>query len=276
MEQASRTQAWEQLVTKETNILVATGTYFIVKVYFLIYFLVDLAARGLDSTHADLVINIEMSSSSEVMTHRIGRAGRYGARGESIFLISTEEVESFKKMKTQMKLEINQFENFDELLDECSRKLKFSSDLKAKEGEQNNEPDSEIDISNTLPNDDDRSPEPERSYTAHDQSGKRIARTISAEKEPIHVFPKPVIPPLWEVLGIPGPIKEPNSMQLAQSKVIEAEYAKIQMQENQTSREKRNITEHVKIPPDLDQWTDDQFRIGCLCLPSFFFIYIQK
>lgn len=26
MEQASRTQAWEQLVTKETNILVATGT----------------------------------------------------------------------------------------------------------------------------------------------------------------------------------------------------------------------------------------------------------
>ena len=29
MEQASRTQAWEQLVTKETNILVATGTYFI-------------------------------------------------------------------------------------------------------------------------------------------------------------------------------------------------------------------------------------------------------
>ena len=79
MEQASRTQAWEQLVTKETNILVAT----------------DLAARGLDSTHADLVINIEMSSSSEVMTHRIGRAGRYGARGESIFLISAEEEEAF-------------------------------------------------------------------------------------------------------------------------------------------------------------------------------------
>ena len=54
-------------------------------------------------------------------------------------------------------------------------------------------------------------------------------------------------------------VKVPNSMQLAQSKVIEAEYAKIQ--ENQTSRD--NITENVKIPRDLDQWTDDQFRIGC-------------
>ena len=219
-----------------------------------------------------------MSSSSEVMTHRIGRAGRYGGRGESIFLISTEEEESFKKMKTQMKLEINQFKDFDELLGECSRKLKFSSDLKAKEGEQNNEPDSEqIDISNTLPNTDDRSPEPEFLKTDHDQSGKRFARTISAEKEPIHVFPKPVIPPLWEVLGIPGPIKEPNSMQLAQSKVIEAEYAKIQMQENETSRDKcNNITEHVKIPPDLDQWTDDQFRIGFLCLPRDFLFTIKS
>ena len=217
-----------------------------------------MAARGLDSTHADLVINIEMSSSSEVMTHRIGRAGRYGARGESIFLISAEEEESFKKMKNQMKLEINQFEDFGELLKECSRKLKFSSDLKSKEGEQNTE---QIDISNTLPNsnDDDRSPEPFSTDEPVDQSHSSFLRTTSVEKEPIHSFPKPVIPPLWEVLGIPGPIKVPNSMQLAQSKVIEAEYAKIQ--ENQTSRD--NITENVKIPRDLDQWTDDQFRIGC-------------
>ena len=220
-----------------------------------------MAARGLDSTHADLVINIEMSSSSEVMTHRIGRAGRYGARGESIFLISAEEEESFKKMKNQMKLEINQFEDFGELLQDCSRKLKFSSDLKAKEGEQNPE---QIDITNALPlpSDDDRSPEPQLlTDKPVDQSESSFVRTISVEKERIHAFPKPVIPPLWEVLGIPGPIKEPNSMQLAQSKVIEAEYAKIQ--ESQTSRDKCNITENVKIPRDLDQWTDDQFRIGC-------------
>ena len=248
MEQASRTQAWEQLVTKETNILVAT----------------DLAARGIDSTHADLVINIEMSSSSEVMTHRIGRAGRYGARGESIFLISAEEEEAFIKMKNQMQLEINQFKDFEKLLKDCSRKLKFSSDLKAKEGKQN--PDSEqIEISNTLslPTDD-RSPEPNN----HEEPRKPFVRTISADKDPIHAFPKPVIPPLWEVLGIPGPVKEPNSMQLAQSKVIEAEYAKIQ--ENETSRDKCNLTEHVKIPRDLDQWTDDQFRIGCLFLFASF------
>ena len=166
-----------------------------------------MAARGLDSTHADLVINIEMSSSSEVMTHRIGRAGRYGARGESIFLISAEEEESFKKMKNQMKLEINQFEDFGELLKECSRKLKFSSDLKSKEGEQNTE---QIDISNSLPpNDDDRSPESFSTDEPVDQSQSSFLRTTSVEKEPIHSFPKPVIPPLWEVLGIPGPVKVP-------------------------------------------------------------------
>lgn len=91
-----------------------------------------------------------------------------------------------------------------------------------------------------------------------DQSQSSFVRSISVEKDPIHSFPKPVIPPLWEVLGIPGPIKEPNSMQLAQSKVIEAEYVKIQ--ENETLLGKRNITENVKIPRDLDQWTDDQFR----------------
>ena len=235
-----------------------------------IYAFEDLAARGLDSTHADLVINIEMSSSSEVMTHRIGRAGRYGARGESIFLISAEEEESFKKMKNQMKLEISQFEDFGELLKDCSRKLKFSSDLKSKEGEQNQE---HIDISNILPhhNPDDRSSEPFSTDEPVDQSQSSFLRTISVEKEPIHAFPKPVIPPLWEVLGIPGPMKEPNSMQLAQSKVIEAEYAKIQ--ENQTSRDK--ITENVKIPRDIDQWTDDQFRIGCPQGRFLSFVYLK-
>jgi len=36
MEQASRTQAWEQLVTKETNILVATGmSEYIIKTVYL-------------------------------------------------------------------------------------------------------------------------------------------------------------------------------------------------------------------------------------------------
>ena len=49
LEQDSRTQAWEQLVSKETAVVVCT----------------DLAARGIDSAHADLVINIEMSNSSE-------------------------------------------------------------------------------------------------------------------------------------------------------------------------------------------------------------------
>merc|ERR1712096_81195 len=78
-------------------------------------------------------INIEISTTSEVMTHRIGRAGRFGARGESIFLISEEEEESFDKMITKMKLELTRYSDFKKLLSDCAKKLQISSFLKEKE-----------------------------------------------------------------------------------------------------------------------------------------------
>jgi superfamily II DNA/RNA helicase len=51
----------------------------------------DVAARGLDVTGIDLVINFDMARSGDDHVHRIGRTGRAGAQGLAISLISANE-----------------------------------------------------------------------------------------------------------------------------------------------------------------------------------------
>ena len=52
----------------------------------------DLAARGLDFDSIDLVINLNPQNETAKFVHRIGRAGRNNKEGESITLVSAEEV----------------------------------------------------------------------------------------------------------------------------------------------------------------------------------------
>jgi ATP-dependent RNA helicase DeaD len=47
----------------------------------------DVAARGLDISHVDMVINYELPFEDEIYVHRIGRTGRAGASGVSISLV---------------------------------------------------------------------------------------------------------------------------------------------------------------------------------------------
>ncbi|MDX9692198.1 MAG: DEAD/DEAH box helicase, partial [Acholeplasmataceae bacterium] len=47
----------------------------------------DVAARGLDISHVDMVINYEIPFEDEVYVHRIGRTGRAGKSGISISLV---------------------------------------------------------------------------------------------------------------------------------------------------------------------------------------------
>ena len=51
----------------------------------------DVAARGLDVSGIDLVINFEMARSGDDYLHRTGRTGRAGERGLAISLISAHE-----------------------------------------------------------------------------------------------------------------------------------------------------------------------------------------
>ena len=48
----------------------------------------NVAARGLDLVGVDLVINVELPESAEMLTHRVGRTGRMGRGGQAITLIA--------------------------------------------------------------------------------------------------------------------------------------------------------------------------------------------
>jgi ATP-dependent RNA helicase DbpA len=51
----------------------------------------DIAARGLDIDHLELVINFDLPISAEVYLHRIGRTGRNGKSGTAVSLANLTE-----------------------------------------------------------------------------------------------------------------------------------------------------------------------------------------
>ncbi|XP_066975045.1 LOW QUALITY PROTEIN: probable ATP-dependent RNA helicase DDX20 [Macrobrachium rosenbergii] len=48
----------------------------------------DLSARGLDSEHVNLVVNLDLPRDHATYLHRIGRAGRFGSRGNAVTLVT--------------------------------------------------------------------------------------------------------------------------------------------------------------------------------------------
>ncbi|KAF6202523.1 hypothetical protein GE061_002919 [Apolygus lucorum] len=59
----------------------------------------DLAARGIDASAVNLVINMEVPFSPETYLHRIGRAGRFGNTGLCVTIVSEgEEKKNFQKL----------------------------------------------------------------------------------------------------------------------------------------------------------------------------------
>jgi ATP-dependent RNA helicase DeaD len=58
----------------------------------------NVAARGLDITGIDQVINYELPESSDLFTHRVGRTGRMGRQGRAITLLVPAEVSKWRRM----------------------------------------------------------------------------------------------------------------------------------------------------------------------------------
>jgi superfamily II DNA/RNA helicase len=58
----------------------------------------NVAARGLDITGIDQVINYELPESSDLFTHRIGRTGRMGRQGKAITLLVPSYVPKWRRM----------------------------------------------------------------------------------------------------------------------------------------------------------------------------------
>ncbi|HLT18879.1 MAG TPA: DEAD/DEAH box helicase [Thermomicrobiales bacterium] len=68
----------------------------------------NVAARGLDVNGVDLVINVELPESSELLTHRIGRTGRMEREGQAITLLSADDLGKWRKIKRELPSEITE------------------------------------------------------------------------------------------------------------------------------------------------------------------------
>jgi ATP-dependent RNA helicase DbpA len=76
LEQRDRDQVLIQFANRSVSVLVAT----------------DVAARGLDITQLEAVINVDVATDPEVHIHRIGRTGRADAQGLALNLASLHEM----------------------------------------------------------------------------------------------------------------------------------------------------------------------------------------
>ena len=92
MAQRSRERAIEKLKSGQLDILVAT----------------DIAARGLDVSRVSHVFNYDLPEGPEAYTHRIGRTGRAGKKGEAIIFVSRSQQRRLSLIEkiTRQKIEI--------------------------------------------------------------------------------------------------------------------------------------------------------------------------
>lgn len=86
LSQQQRTEVLAQFASDALQVLVAT----------------DVAARGLDISQIDCVINYTVSEEAEVHVHRIGRTGRAGAKGEAFTLCSEAELPFLQRIEAVM------------------------------------------------------------------------------------------------------------------------------------------------------------------------------
>jgi superfamily II DNA/RNA helicase len=61
----------------------------------------NVAARGLDISHVDLVVNYELPDSPQWLTHRVGRTARMGVEGRAITFVGSEDDAAWRKLRHQ-------------------------------------------------------------------------------------------------------------------------------------------------------------------------------
>ena len=83
LDQRERDQVLIQFANRSCSVLVAT----------------DVAARGLDVSDIDAVINVDVTPDPEVHVHRVGRTGRADAQGLAVTLVSMDDMGSVGKIE---------------------------------------------------------------------------------------------------------------------------------------------------------------------------------
>jgi len=82
LRQRNREKAMRAFRSKKKRILIAT----------------DIAARGLDISHVECVINHDLPQCEEDFIHRIGRTGRAGAQGHAVTLVTSQDHSKWKSI----------------------------------------------------------------------------------------------------------------------------------------------------------------------------------
>jgi superfamily II DNA/RNA helicase len=83
--QSARDRTMQAFRSGQTNVLVAT----------------NVAARGLDISQVDLVVNYELPDSPQWLTHRVGRTARMGVDGRAITFVGFEDDAAWRKLRNQ-------------------------------------------------------------------------------------------------------------------------------------------------------------------------------
>ena len=66
----------------------------------------DLAARGIDIAHLPVVVNFDLPRSATDYTHRVGRTGRAGARGEALSLVTARMQPHWRLIQKRAQIEV--------------------------------------------------------------------------------------------------------------------------------------------------------------------------
>ncbi|XP_060068591.1 probable ATP-dependent RNA helicase DDX47 [Ylistrum balloti] len=83
LSQAKRLGSLNKFKSKSRSILIAT----------------DVASRGLDIPHVDVVINLDIPTHSKDYIHRVGRTARAGRSGKAITFVSQYDVELYQRIE---------------------------------------------------------------------------------------------------------------------------------------------------------------------------------
>jgi len=90
LNRGSRAKSLALLKSGKTQVLVAT----------------DIAARGIDIPELEMVINYDLPETTDDFTHRVGRTGRAGHKGQVISFLTTIDYNTFSKIEKNLRLNI--------------------------------------------------------------------------------------------------------------------------------------------------------------------------